>query len=66
MPNEMVVTEMEVQEALEGRRLLVPDAAGSLWVIWSDGKHLNLTKIPESGTLPIAAGQGLGAVPESP
>lgn len=64
MQNKLGVREAEVEAALAGQRVFIPDAAGELWVLWSDGRRISLTKDPQSVTIPIAASQGPEGVSE--
>ena len=51
MTASVVVTAAQVEEALAGARVKIPDAVGGVWVLWVTGANLSLTKVSEPDIL---------------
>lgn len=60
-----MVSEAEMVAALEGQQQFIPDAAGGLWVLRSNGHVVSLTQVSEEGTIETAASGVSRGVPET-
>lgn len=58
MQSKMHVTEAEMDQALGGQQVLIPDAAGDLWVLKAGRHAISLTKVPKGTTISAAATRG--------
>ncbi len=57
MLNRPTVLEADVEDALAGQKKFLPDASGSLWLLWRRGDTLTLTKVADAAIIPIEASQ---------
>ena len=55
----MVVTS-EVEQAVGGQHVFIPDAVGNLWILWRVGNALNLTMAKENNRIDLTANRGEG------
>lgn len=61
-----MVTETEMQDSLAGRQQFIPDSAGGLWVLRSNGRVVSLTQVEPEHTIKEADSGVSRDVPGTP